>query len=37
MKVKWSAWREKKNWNTKLNTVYDEIALEHWEQAKHKN
>lgn len=36
MKIKSSAWREKENWNTKLNADYDEIALEYWEQAKHK-
>lgn len=27
----------KKKRNTKLNTFYDEIALKHWEQDKHKN
>lgn len=28
---------ERKKKLKQFNTVYDEIALEHWEQAKHKN
>lgn len=37
MEVKWSAWSGEKKRCTKRTAVYDEIAWEHWEQAKHKN